>query len=47
MSITGATQTTSYDKLDALVPDLTATARAIAMDAEAWRFPDPLQQTGT
>ena len=47
MSITGSTQTTSYDKLDALVPDLTATARAIAMDAEAWRFPDPLQQTGT
>lgn len=47
MSITGSTQTTSYDKLDTLVPDLTATARAIAMDAEAWRFPDPLQQTGT
>ncbi len=47
MSITGSTQTTSYAKLDALVPDLVATAQAIAADAEAWRFPDPLQQTGT
>lgn len=47
MSITGTTQTTNYSKLDALVPDLTATAQAIAADAQAWRFPDPLQQTGT
>ena len=39
LSITGSTQHTNYDKLDALVPDLQATASAIAADAEAWRFP--------
>ncbi|MGC1497040.1 MAG: IclR family transcriptional regulator [Sulfitobacter sp.] len=49
LSITGSTQTTNYQKLDTLVPDLSATARAIADHAEAWRFPgdQPLQQTGT
>ena len=49
MSITGASQFTSYEKLHALVPDRTATAQAIAADAESWRFPgaDPIQQTGT
>lgn len=49
LSITGSTQSTNYQKLDTLVPDLTATARAIASEAEAWRFPgdQPLQQTGT
>lgn len=49
MSITGSTRTIDFDKLDALVPDLLATATAIATQAEAWRFPggEPLQQTGT
>ncbi|WP_281992304.1 IclR family transcriptional regulator [Sulfitobacter geojensis] len=45
LSITGATRQTDYTKLDALVPDLTATASAIAADAEAWRFPVHLTQT--
>jgi hypothetical protein len=39
MSITGTTRDLTYEKLDALVPDLRATATAIAADAEAWRFP--------
>ena len=47
LSITGSTRDMSYDKLDKLVPDLTATAQAIAADATSWRFPDPIQQTGT
>jgi DNA-binding IclR family transcriptional regulator len=49
MSITGSTRDMTYAKLDALVPDLAATAQAIAHDATSWRFPgvDPLQQTGT
>ena len=49
LSITGSTQTTSYEKLDALVPDLKGAAQAIGQQAEAWRFPGdhPLQQTGT
>ena len=41
LSITGATATTSYEGLDAVVPDLQAAAHAIAADAEAWRFPAP------
>ena len=49
LSITGSTQTTNYQKLDALVPDLKAAALAIGQHAEAWRFPGdhPIQQTGT
>ncbi len=49
LSITGSTQTTNYEKLDALVPDLRAAATAIGQHAESWRFPGdhPLQQTGT
>ena len=49
LSITGSTQTTNYQKLDALVPDLKAAALAIGQNAEAWRFPGdhPIQQTGT
>lgn len=49
MSITGSTQSLDFDGLDALVPDLLATAKAIATDAGDWRFPgvEPLQQTGT
>ena len=49
ISITGTTQTTTYEKLDILAPELTTTAQAIAADAESWRFPSgaPLQQTGT
>lgn len=39
LSITGSTQNTDYQKLDALVPDLRATAKAIAEDVDAWRFP--------
>ena len=39
LSITGSTRHTSYDRLDLLVPDLKATAMAIAADAEAWRAP--------
>ncbi len=49
LSITGSTRDMTFEKLDALVPDLKAAARDIAADAEAWRFPvvEPLQQTGT
>lgn len=47
ISITGSTQDMTYKDLDALVPDLAATAEQIAADAASWRFPDPLQQTGT
>jgi len=45
LSITGATQHIDYGKLDALVPDLHATAIAIAKDVEAWRFPVHLAET--
>ncbi|MFK7834969.1 MAG: IclR family transcriptional regulator [Sulfitobacter sp.] len=45
LSITGSTRDTDYTKLDALVPDLHATARSIAADAEAWRFPVHLAET--
>ncbi len=49
LSITGATQMTEMAALEALVPHLKATARDIADDGAAWRFPgqEPLQQTGT
>lgn len=45
LSITGATRNTDFAKLDALAPELTTTAKAIAADAEAWRFPVHLSQT--
>ncbi|MEW9918492.1 IclR family transcriptional regulator [Marimonas sp. MJW-29] len=44
LSITGSTRTTGFDQLDALVPDLGATAQAIAAEAEAWRAPAYLAQ---
>ena len=49
LSITGSTQTITYEKLDTLVPDLKAAAHAIGQNAESWRFPgdQPNQQTGT
>ena len=47
LSITGSTRDTDLASLDALVPDLAATARAIAADAEAWRFPVHLNGSGT
>jgi IclR family KDG regulon transcriptional repressor len=49
LSITGSTQTITFEKLDAAVPELKAAAHAIGQHAEAWRFPGdaPLQQTGT
>ena len=49
LSITGSTQTTTMQALEALVPQLRATAQDIADDGVAWRFPgqEPLQQTGT
>lgn len=59
LSITGSTQHITLDQLEALVPDLKATAAAIATDVEAWRFPvhaidttgqeaaQPQQKTGT
>lgn len=40
LSVTTATARQSMDQLDALLPDLHATATAIADEAEAWRFPD-------
>lgn len=44
LSITGSTNTTDFETLDRLVPDLHATARAIAAQAADWRFPgDPAQ----
>lgn len=39
LSITASTLHTDFDRLDVLVPDLHATANAIAADAENWRFP--------
>lgn len=49
LSITGSTQTTNFEKLDALVPDLRAAAQAIGQNAESWRFPGdhPIKHTGT
>lgn len=48
LSVTGATELTTLDKLERLVPDLAQSALAIAADAQAWRFPDEThQKTGT
>ncbi|WP_300034898.1 IclR family transcriptional regulator [uncultured Roseobacter sp.] len=48
LSVTGSTRTTSLNQLGALAPRLAAAARSIALDAQAWRFPDSfLQNTGT
>jgi len=48
LSITGSTRNTTLEALETLVPQLSATARAIAADVQDWRFPDlTLQQTGT
>jgi DNA-binding IclR family transcriptional regulator len=48
LSITGSTDALSLGDLERLVPDLAATAGAIASDAQDWRFPDmKLQRTGT
>lgn len=41
LSITGTTTQVTLSGLEALVPGLHRTARAIAADAEVWRFPDP------
>ena len=40
LSITGTTDRLGLDGLAALAPDLRAAARAVAAEAEAWRFPD-------
>lgn len=39
LSVTGSTRNTDFNKLEALVPDLHATAKAIAAETEDWRFP--------
>ncbi|KIN66238.1 HTH-type transcriptional regulator, IclR family [Sulfitobacter noctilucicola] len=45
LSITGATPQMTYDKLDALVPDLQRAATAIAIDVETWRSPTHLARS--
>lgn len=48
LSITGATRLISLEHLEALAPRLQHTAQAIAVEAEAWRFPDTkFQATGS
>lgn len=47
LSITGTTSDTSLEALETYLPHLQTTAAAIAEEATNWRFPDPLQQTGT
>ncbi|WP_227268714.1 IclR family transcriptional regulator [Roseobacter weihaiensis] len=48
LSVTGSTQTLDLGALEALAPRLGKTARAIATEAQAWRFPDTdFQRTGT
>jgi IclR family transcriptional regulator, KDG regulon repressor len=40
LSVTSTTLRTTLGALEALVPDIRATATAIAAEAESWRFPD-------
>ncbi len=40
LSVTGTTARTSLAALEGLVPTIGATARAIAAEAESWRFPE-------
>ncbi|MFK7879514.1 IclR family transcriptional regulator [Roseobacter sp.] len=53
MSITGSLKTASLEQLETWAPRLARTADAIAVEAQAWRFPDSnqqntdLQNTGT
>lgn len=48
LSVTSTTTRMSLDKLDTLAPEIQATARAIAADAEDWAFPQTqtLRQAG-
>ena len=48
LSVTGATRLISLDLLEALAPRLMQTARSIATEAEAWRFPETqFKETGS
>jgi len=40
LSVTGTTARTSLSALENLAPTIRATARAIAAEAESWRFPE-------
>lgn len=46
VSITGTTRDLNFEMLEGFVPGLRATAAAIAADAEAWRFPVHMTETG-
>ena len=45
ISVTSSTSRTTLTDLEALVPKIKTTAQAIADDASAWRFPDPMPST--
>jgi DNA-binding IclR family transcriptional regulator len=46
VSVTGSTQRTTLAALERLAPRVADAARAIAAEAEAWRFPEAMRQAG-